>query len=160
MKRRIAEVVSLALVWAIFWADFDVATLASGLAVCIVILVLVPPSTFGQLGRFHPWRTLMFIFSSLGRLIAANAGVAKQALTGGGRTIREAIIEVDIGDVSEEIATVIATSISLSPGTVAVGIRPEAIYVHVLDAADLDAVRERLHGQAKEVKHLFEEGGL
>lgn len=157
MRRRIAEVASLALVWAALWADLDLATLTSGVLVCVIVLWLVPPSTFGRLGRIRPWRSMVFLVSTLGRLVVANFVVAREALRGG-RDIQEAIIEVDVGDVSEEVATMIATSISLAPGTVAVGIRPGVIYAHCLHAADLDHERRRLHDQAEEVKGLFVSG--
>lgn len=153
MRRKVAEVLSLTLVWAVLWSDLDLATLTSGVVVCVVILWLVPPSTFGRVGRLHPGRTLALVFSTLGRLVTANVVVAREALTGGS-SIEEAIIEVDIGDVSEELATLIAVSVSLAPGTVTVDVRPGLIYVHVLHATDIEGARRNLHDLAERVKRL------
>lgn len=154
MNRRVIEVLSLTLVWAVLWGHFDLATLLSGAAVSALLLLLVPPSTFGRLGRPRPGRLLIFIGLSLWRLIESNAEVAYEALTRGSR-IQEAILAVPVGDAGDEITTIIAASISLEPGTVAVGVRPGVVYVHVLHAADLEQTRQTLRQRVSEVKRIF-----
>lgn len=153
MRRKLFEVLTLTVVWAVLWGDLDLATAVSGLAVCLLILWQVRPSTFRRVGQLHPGRTVRFVFSTLGRLVIANAQVAWEALKGG-RTIHEAIVEVEVGEVSEELATMIVTSVSLRPGTVVVGIRPGYMYVHVLHGSDLEEARRQLRQEAEEVKAL------
>lgn len=156
MRRRLVELLSLTLVWAALWGDLGVATLSSGLVAAGLILSLVPPSTFGRLGRPRLGRLLIFVGASLWGMVKSNAEVAREALTRGSR-IQEAILAVPVGEAGDEIATVIAASISLEPGTVAVGIRPGVVYVHVLHAADLEETRLSLQQRVATVKRIFGE---
>lgn len=154
MTRRIAEALTLTLVWAALWSDLDLATLVSGLMASALILRLVPPSSFRRLGRAHPGRLLGHIAATVWRLTLSNIEVAREALTPGSR-IHEAILAVPIGDVGDELATVISAGISLTPGTVTVGFRPGVVYVHVLHAADLDQTRENLAREVASVRRIF-----
>ena len=62
------------------------------------------------------------------------------------RPVRPAILKVHIGEMGEMEQTIVANSITLTPGTITVDFSEDGqhIYVHVLEAEDADAARRAL----------------
>lgn len=64
------------------------------------------------------------------------------------RPVRTAILKVYAGEMGELEGTIVANSITLTPGTITVDFSDDRqyMYVHVLEADDVDAARQALLG--------------
>ena len=62
------------------------------------------------------------------------------------RPVRSAILKVYAGEMGDLEHTIVANSITLTPGTITVDFSPDRqyLYVHVLDADDVEAARHEL----------------
>ena len=62
------------------------------------------------------------------------------------RPVRSAILKVHVGEMGDLEQTIVANSITLTPSTITVDFSPDRqyMYVHVLDADNVEAAREEL----------------
>ena len=62
------------------------------------------------------------------------------------RPVRSAILKVYVGEMGDLEHTIVANSITLTPGTITVDFSPDRqyMYVHVLDADDVEVARREL----------------
>lgn len=150
MKRRIAMGAGLIViwtgVWVALWRDLSFANVLAGAILANLLLLKFPPRTmvanqgyvsFGALFRFAAFL--------IKEIVTANVVVAWEVVTPTNK-INEGIVAIPIRGVSEGLVTLVANSISLSPGTLTIDTRsnPSTIYVHVLHLHNIDAVRRNV----------------
>ncbi len=141
-------VIWLTLLWALLWGDLGAASLLSGLAVAVfVVLVAHPTGVRGiQLTSFHPASALVFLVYFLIQLVKSNLQVAWEVVTPGSN-VNRAIIAVPLHVTTDGLATLVGNAITLTPGTLTVDVRsdapdqPPVLYVHVLHFDSVDALR-------------------
>ncbi|MEZ5406585.1 MAG: Na+/H+ antiporter subunit E [Acidimicrobiales bacterium] len=141
---RLVRVVWLTTVWVALWSDLSVANVASGLLLACLIVV-----------RFDTWRSgttvlrpvavARFAAYFLSQLVRSTFVVARTVISPRGR-IRSDIVAFPLRGGSDAIVTLIANSISLTPGTLTLDVStdPLTLYVHALDVRDTDALMDDL----------------
>ena len=134
VRRHPFILVWLALVWVGLWGSVTAANVLGGLAVAALLLVLLPlPEAPAQGGVRWP-ALLGYLGFFVLELVRASLIVVWQVLRPGGE-LRQAVIAVDGMGASDRLLTVVANSISLTPGTLTLEVDRERsiLYVHVLD---------------------------
>ncbi|MFW6090866.1 MAG: Na+/H+ antiporter subunit E [Actinomycetota bacterium] len=149
LKMRLAYVAALALTWVLFWSDFSVANLLTGIVVATALVVVfrLPPIPYG--GRIRPVGLMKLTARFIHDVVVASAQVTWQVYKFGSHP-RSAIIELNMRSDSDLYLAITAEMISLIPGTLAVELyRPSStMLVHVLDVGDdiqasIDSIREQ-----------------
>lgn len=144
----VARVVVLVVVWVALWGTPTVGNLLSGLVVVGVVLWLFPGGP-GRLateheGSFRPLAALHFAAYFAWALVAATWDVALTVISPGSR-VAEAVVAVPLRSRSPVIATIVANSITLTPGTMTIEVHQRAddivLFVHVLGLEDPASVR-------------------
>lgn len=141
----------LTVVWVGLWGSLTAANVLGGLAVAAVLLALLPLAQAPSQGWVR-WPALLryLVFFAL-ELVRASLIVVWQVLRPGGE-LRQAVIAVDAMGASDRLLTVVANSISLTPGTLTLEVDRERsiLYVHVLDVSGPEGV-ERAR---RSIEHL------
>jgi multicomponent Na+:H+ antiporter subunit E len=131
----------LVVVWLVLWGRVSVANLVSGSVVALVVVAIAGVSRSGQV-HVRPGAAARFVARFAVQLVVATAVVAREVVARRSR-IRTGIVAVPLRGCSDGVATLIADTISLTPGTLTVEVRsdPLTLYVHVLHLRDVEQVR-------------------
>lgn len=144
--RYLWRAVWLVAVWLFLWGEMTVANLVAGSLVAAVVLYLFKVERVLASGAFRPLAAVRFLGYFLVRLVEASVIVAWEVVTPRNR-INEGIVVVPLSGVSDLLTTMVANSISLTPGTltIEVGENANVLYVHVLHLRDVEEVRRDVH---------------
>jgi multicomponent Na+:H+ antiporter subunit E len=129
--------------WLLAWGEVSVANVASGLVVATVLLVAFPPHRRTGTGAgVSPLGVARLVLYVLGQLVPSNVLVARQILSRRSR-IRTGVLAYPLHDPSEEVLSLMAHVIALTPGTMTVEAtrEPAVLYVHFLLLEDVDRAR-------------------
>ncbi|GAB4552041.1 MAG: Na+/H+ antiporter subunit E [Phycisphaerales bacterium] len=152
MSPRIGIHLALALVWCALWGSFSAWNLLAGLLVGLGVLAAyshaVDEKNYAKrlfnLVRFGVW---FFVL-----LMRSNVQIAAEILTSGW-TQTPRILKYSVEGLSDVEITVLANSITLTPGTLAMDVSDDGryLYLHCMYAEDreaqlreIDTLRERL----------------
>jgi len=142
--RSLGYVVALALIWGLLWGSASPANVLSGLAVGGVLVLLVPGLRRRSGGgyAFRPVAIARFVGYVLVVTVRSNVELIKEVLSRSSR-IHTAVVGVPLPGCSDELLTLIANLLALSPGTMPLELRsdPNVLYVHVLHMTDVEQVR-------------------
>ncbi len=136
----------LMLVWCALFGDFAVKNLVGGFLIGYLMLMLL--SSRGVVGSPRYLRRVRRILSFLGfflkELVLANIRVARDVVTPGINS-KPAIVAVPLSDLSDAEITLLATLVSLTPGTMSMDVSTnrETLYLHVMHLDDGDVARLR-----------------
>lgn len=141
-------VVSSVVVWSALWGDISVANTLWGAVIGLGLLVVVPLTRHRHRLRIRPLAVLRFAGYFVWALVRASAIVAWEVVTPGSR-VNEGIVAAPLRTRSSGLITLIASSISLTPGTLTLEIHedPPILYVHILHLRTIDETRE-------DIRHL------
>ena len=150
--------VLLAVVWVLLQNDLSAGMAVFGLILGIIIPRLTaawwPDRPRGlRLGKF-----LSYCLIVLWDIMMANVQVAWIVLTRSNARLRPAWVIVPLDLRQPEAITILAGTITLTPGTVSADLSDEghSLLVHALDAADPDAVRDEIkHRYERRLKEIF-----
>jgi multicomponent Na+:H+ antiporter subunit E len=135
----------LVVLWILLWGDVTLANLVGGVLAASVLLWLVPreqatsdtpilrPVAMASLAAWFVWA-----------LLDANVRVAIEALRPPSRSrIRPGVVAVPLPGCPAGIATAVANTITLTPGTLTLEVddRVPTLYVHALQIDSAEAVR-------------------
>jgi multicomponent Na+:H+ antiporter subunit E len=142
MSRRWPTLLALVVMWIALWGQLSIANVLGGIVVALAVLMVsreVKPRPVQHL-RVVP--ALRYAVTFTRQLVMASYQVALAVLR---PDVKPGIIAVRLQHVSDAIATLVANSITLTPGTLTLEIEREGdtaiLYVHALDLSDVDAVR-------------------
>lgn len=152
MSGRIGLHLTLAVAWCFLWGLFSVWNFVAGLAIGLGVLSAYSHAADGtsyarrlfNLMRFGGW---FFVL-----LVRSNVQIAREILTPGWSQSPR-ILRYDAPGLSEAQMTVLANSITLTPGTLAIDVSEDgqALFLHCMYARDrdqqireLDSLRDRL----------------
>lgn len=144
---RVIRLALLVVVWLALWGDLSVANAASGLVVAGAIVLTF--ETWRQGGVVvRPLRAARFGITFLYLLVKSSLSVALTVVAPK-RRVHAGIVAVPLEGCTDAVATLLANAISLTPGTLTLEVRraPLTLFVHALDARDVDAIRA-------DVRHL------
>ena len=148
---KLARAMVLVGVWVALWGTLSVANVASGLVAVTVVLLLSPVAVTTGI-TLRPLAALRYGLLFLWLLVASTYDVTREVLRPRVR-LRSGIAAVPLRTDSTVVATVVANTITLTPGTLTVELRtdPTVLYVHALqlrDPARLHAIVARLEDLA------------
>ena len=137
MKRvtgRLGLLAWLAAVWVGLWGTVTWANVLGGIAVAVVLLLALPISDVPDRQVLRPLALARFLGYFAVDLVRASLQVALLVVLPR-RTLRQAVIAVPVRGASDQLLTLLANAISLTPGTLTLEVdRPRStLYVHVLD---------------------------
>jgi multicomponent Na+:H+ antiporter subunit E len=144
LVRRPGLVVWLAAVWVGLWGSLSVANVLGGLVVAVALLTLLPLPDVPSRGVVRPLAVVRLLVHFAVELVRASAQVVVLVLQPR-RELRQAVVAVEVVGASDQLLTLLANAISLTPGTLTLEVdRPRrTLYVHVLQlGADRDAVEK------------------
>lgn len=139
----------LTALWVGLWRSTTPATLVTGVALAVALTWAVRRSdAHRERHRIHLVALVRYLGHMLVALVRSNVELAREVLTPTDHT-RPGILEVQLPPSSELVLTVIANSITLTPGTITLELRAQTstLVVHVLHLRDAEAARA-------EVEHL------
>ena len=144
--RTLAVILWSVVVWTALWGSFSVANVLWGGALGAASLALLPvrhkqhrlPVRLVPMLRFG----LLFLWA----LVKASAVVAWEVVTPR-NDINEGIVAIPLQTDSPGLITLLANSITLTPGTLTLDVRedPPTLYVHVLHLREINDVRADIH---------------
>jgi len=143
LRRRWPTIVALVAMWTALWERLSWANLISGtLVACAVVLVARKASPRPvQNVRIGPALRYLATFAKL--LVVANYQVVVAVLWPG--RIKPGIVAMPLRHLSDAVVTLVANSITLTPGTMTLETERDGdtaiLYVHAIDLSDAEAVR-------------------
>lgn len=149
MIRPIGSTIGFAVLWVILWRDLSVANVLSGLVVGVVVTTL--PRRDQIRHRVRPLAVLRFLGVFAVKLVEANIELAREVVTPT-NSINTGIVAVPIPVESDAVVTLVASAVSLTPGTLTLETTPcpdPVLYVHVLHLRDIDHARDEVLGIAR-----------
>jgi multicomponent Na+:H+ antiporter subunit E len=144
----------LALVWMLVQASFSPASLAVGLLLGFGAIAFTR-SLQGRGGALSALGVLRLAGGFLVDLVVANLTLTRDILRST-PPFRPAILHFDARDLTPAETVLLASMISLTPGTLTVDADEDsrAIYVHALYARDPDAVLRRIGRTANQIRRI------
>ena len=154
IRRSPFILVWLTLVWIGLWGSFSAANVLGGLALAAVLLALLPLQEEPPQAQVRWTALLRYLGFFAVELVRASLIVVWQVLRPG-RELHQAVLAVDALGASDLLLTVVANSISLTPGTLTLEVDRErsVLYVHVLDVGGPGGV-DRARRSIQELERL------
>ena len=149
----------LVAVWQMLVNYVSLGTLVFGLILGILIPLLTAPYWPDRPRLKNPAMIVEFILVVLWDIVVANVSVAKIILFKRNKDMRPTWITVPLDLRSPEAITVLAGTITMTPGTVSADVAADgrSLLVHCLDAADPDAVRDDIKQRyERRLREIFE----
>jgi multicomponent Na+:H+ antiporter subunit E len=137
-------------IWFLLSGMFDPLHFGTGVVAALVIaLNLVPVD---DLTRFRPGRFLLFVPWLIGQVVISNLRVARVVLSRGA-AISPAFVAQAPGVAGARALTTLGCSTTLTPGTLTIDIDDDEFFVHALDTASAQDVRDGV--MARRVREFF-----
>jgi multicomponent Na+:H+ antiporter subunit E len=142
--RRGPTAIALIAMWIALWGRLSIANVLSGTVVALAVLAVSRGIKPRPVQHFRIVPALRYLVTFLQQLAVANYDVARAVLQPA--RISPGIIAVPLRHTSDAVVTLVANSITLTPGTLTLEIERRGdtavLYVHTLDLRDVDAVRD------------------
>ncbi|HSJ44012.1 MAG TPA: Na+/H+ antiporter subunit E, partial [Euzebyales bacterium] len=142
--RRVPTLVGLVLMWIALWGTLSLANLLTGAAVALAVMLFAHQIQPRPVQHLQPAAALQYLRTFAKQLIVANWQVIKAVLRP--HEIQPGILAVPLHHASDAVVTLVANSITLTPGTLTLETDRRGdvaiLYVHALDLTDADGVRE------------------
>lgn len=148
----------LTAVWILLQNEFSSGMFVFGLILGIVIPRLTAQFWPDRPVAFNVGRMITYMFIVIWDIMVANIQVAWIVLTRPNSKLRPAWIVVPLDLRQPEAITVLAGTITLTPGTVSADLSDEghSLLVHALDAPDPDAIRDEIKDRyERRLKEIF-----
>ena len=153
MRRRFtfpALMAWLVILWVALWGDLTLGNVVGGVIVAIVVIGVSRSAGSSPTQRiaFRPIAVVVYFVSFFAALVQSTAVVVREVLTPGSQVDR-AIVAIPMHTTSRGIITLVANSITLTPGTATIDEHEEpdgsvTLYIHVLHVHELDHMRTSL----------------
>lgn len=145
MKARIASglvpFLGLVLLWMLLWGEFTWLSLATGVALALLVSVAFYLPAVALSGRLNILRALLFALRLLVDIVLASLQIAWSAVNPWYRP-SNAIIAVPLRTRSDLVMTFTAEAVSLVPGSIVLDVDRETatLYLHALNVRSVDEV--------------------
>ncbi|MFD1193171.1 Na+/H+ antiporter subunit E [Seohaeicola saemankumensis] len=150
---------TLVVVWQMLVNYVSLGTLVFGLILGIVIPLITAPYWPDRPRLKNPVMIVEFILVVLYDIVVANIVVAKTILFTRNTAMHPAWVSIPLDLRTPEAITVLAGTITMTPGTVSSDVAADgrSLLVHCLDAPDPDAVRDEIKQRyERRLKEIFE----
>ncbi|PUB16243.1 Na+/H+ antiporter subunit E [Yoonia sediminilitoris] len=148
----------LTVVWILLQNKLSAGMLVFGLILGIIIPVITQAWWPDRPNRFRMSKMISYSMVVIRDILVANVQVAIIVLTRSNESLRPAWIVIPLDLKQPEAITVLAGTITLTPGTVSADLSDEghSLLVHVLDTDDPDAVRDEIKDRyERRLKEIF-----
>lgn len=148
---------TLMVVWVLLLNDFSIGGLVFGALLGIALAAFTTSFWPDRVRVRNLPAAIEYVFVVLWDIVVANVEVAWIVLTKSNRAMQPAYITVPLDIRAPEAITILAGTITMTPGTVSADLSADgrAILVHCLDTDDGEAVvrdiKERYEGRLKEI---------
>lgn len=139
---RAVRAVIIVMIWLALWSDASAANVLSGLLLAGTLVLVFGPWQPGTV-VIRPVHVARFALHFLYKLIQASLVVARTVVTPQNR-INTGIVAVPLRGCSDAVTTLIANTISLTPGTLTLEVRrdPLILFIHALDVRSVEQVQD------------------
>ncbi len=146
MSRTLLEIVLLAAMWVALWGDLSAGTVVAGLAAGTAVAVLVPTPEVDRRLTVRPLPAIRFLMTFALMLAVSTWAVVRLVLSDRAASASGVLIGYELAPSSYPVRTLIAHSISLTPGTLTVDVAADGrtLTVHVLDEDTVVAARRAI----------------
>lgn len=131
--------------WLLLHGDWSFANVVWGLVLGALLAALFPIDPTAIRHRLHPWAFVKFVVFILWSLVVSSWVVIKIVLRPTPTNLAAGIVRIRLEHESPLTTTLVANSITLTPGTLTLTARVEPAELHVhgigLDPDDLDGFR-------------------
>lgn len=136
----------LAIVWTLLQNELSAGMFTFGIVLGIIIPIITAPWWPDRPHSFSAWRMAAYSVLVVWDIIVANIQVAWIVLTKPNSKMQPAWVVIPLELRTPEAITILAGTITLTPGTVSADLSDEghSLLVHALDAPDPDAVRDEI----------------
>lgn len=137
VNRRPGLLLWLVLIWVGLWGSVSWANVLGGIGVALLLLLTLPLPPVATAGVVHPLALVRFLGFFVIDLVASTLQVARLVLRRQ-RPLEQAVVQVPVTGASDQLLTLLANAISLTPGTLTLEVdRPRAtLYVHAIDVSE------------------------
>jgi multicomponent Na+:H+ antiporter subunit E len=127
-------------IWVALWSRLSAANVLSGLLLAGAIVLVFDTWRAGTV-VLRPVHVTRFALHFLYKLVEASLVVARTVVTPRDR-VHPGIVAVPLGSCSDAMVTLIADTVSLTPGTLTLEVRrdPLTLFIHALDARHVEQV--------------------
>jgi multicomponent Na+:H+ antiporter subunit E len=160
--RTLALFILTFIFWLLLTLDLSLANLLAGAAAALITSLLFAKYFFKKVVKFvQPLRyfwLLIYLFIFTWECIKANFDVAYRVLHPA-MPIKPGIVKVKLGLQSDFARTMLANSITMTPGTIAVDIVGDELFVHwiYVSSEDPEVYSQKIAGKfEKYIKKIFE----
>lgn len=136
----------LAVVWTLLQNQVSAGMVVFGVILGIIIPNITAAWWPDRPGGFRMGKMVAYCLLVMWDILVANVQVAWIILTKSNASLKPAWVEIPLDLVAPEAITVLAGTITLTPGTVSADLSESghSLLVHALDAPDPDAVRDEI----------------
>lgn len=148
----------LATVWVLLQNDVSAGMVVFGIILGIIIPIGTARWWPGRPTSIDVPRAVIYCLIVMWDILVANIQVAWIILTKSNAKMRPTWVVIPLELSSPEAISILASTITLTPGTVSADVsdRGHSLLVHALDAADPDAVRDEIkHRYERRLKEIF-----
>ena len=155
LRSSLPLVLWLTVVWVGLWGSLTVANLLGGLAVALLLVTVLPLTPVLDRAVVAPLAVVRFAGHFAVELVTASLQVVALALRPG-LALRSAVVAVPVRGASDQLLTLLADAISLTPGTLTLEVdRPRStLYVHVLDVGKGPDAVDRVRAEIVALERL------
>jgi multicomponent K+:H+ antiporter subunit E len=153
--------VLLTIVWTLLQNNFSWGMFVFGLILGIIIPIVTAVWWPDRPRGFRMGKMISYCLLVIWDIMVANVQVAWIVLTRPNSKLRPAWVVIPLDLRQPEAITVLAGTITLTPGTVSADLSDEghSLLVHALDAEDPDAVRDEIKDRyERRLKEIFYDG--
>ncbi|KQI67507.1 cation:proton antiporter [Loktanella sp. 3ANDIMAR09] len=150
----------LVVVWCLLQNTITLGTVVMGLILGFIIPITTAAYWPNRPPLPKPWRLVNYLALVMWDVVVANIEVARIVLFKSNAAMQPKWIVIPLDLRTPEAITMLAGTITLTPGTVSADLSADgtALLVHALDAADPDAVRDEIKARYESrLKRIFEE---
>jgi multicomponent Na+:H+ antiporter subunit E len=143
LHRRWPTIVALVAMWIALWEGLSWANLISGTLVACAVVLIAGQISPRPVQNFRIVPALRYLVTFAKLLIVASYQVVVAVLRPS--RIQPGIVAMPLQHVSDAVVTLVANSITLTPGTMTLETERDGdtaiLYVHAIDLSDVEAVR-------------------
>lgn len=151
--------VLLAIVWCLLVNEVKLGTVVFGIILGLLIPIITAAYWPDRPPVAKPLKMLSYLVLVVWDILVANVAVAMIVLFKSNKNMRPNWVVIPLDLRSPEAITMLAGTITLTPGTVSADLSEDgkALLVHALDADDPDAVRDDIKQRyERRLKEIFE----
>ena len=148
----------LTVVWTLLQNQVSAGMVVFGLILGIIIPRITAPWWPDSPSKFHMGRMISYCLMVLWDIMVANVEVAWIVVTRPNSKLRPAWVVVPLDLRQPEAITILAGTITLTPGTVSADLSDggRSLLVHALDTDNPDAIRDEIkHRYERRLKEIF-----